>query len=65
MHMPAVTASSLIPHGGGAVTILVISILFAMLCATIAVEMRRNHILWLVISFVGSFVIISAVHAVI
>ncbi len=57
--------SELIPHGGGAVAILIASIVIALIAGTVALELHRNMFSWMVTTFVVTFVIISAVnHAV-
>ena len=50
-----------VPHGGGAVAILIASIVMAAVAATVAVERRANIAVWMISAFVGTFVVISVV----
>jgi hypothetical protein len=58
-------ASSIIPHGGGAITILIAGILLAVILAIVAMEMQRNPWVWAAIGFVATIIVASAVNAVI
>ena len=57
-------AASVIPTGGGAVIIIVISIFVGVICGITAAEMRRNMFGWTIIGVAGSLLVISAVRAV-
>jgi uncharacterized membrane protein YeaQ/YmgE (transglycosylase-associated protein family) len=57
-----VLGSSRIPHGGGAVAILIAGIVCAVIAATVALEMRRNMVAWMVVTFVGTVLVIAASH---
>ncbi len=57
-------AAGIIPHGGGAVAILIASLVTAIVAATVAVEMHRSLFLWSTATFLGTFVLISAFAAV-
>lgn len=50
-----------LPHGGGAVAIVVASIVVAVIAATVAVERRRNIAVWMIGAFTVTFVVTSAV----
>lgn len=50
-----------VPHGGGAVAILIASIVMAVIAATVAVERRTNIAVWTIGAFVVTFVVISVV----
>ena len=50
-----------LPHGGGAVAILIASIVMAAIAATVAAERRANIAVWSIGAFVGTFVVISVV----
>ena len=54
--------SELIPHGGGAVAILIAAIVIAVIAAVVALELHRNMFGWMLTAFVATLVIISAVH---
>jgi len=56
-------AAALIPHGGGAVAILIVSIFAAVTAGLVAIETHRNEYLWMLAGFVAAFVVISAIHA--
>jgi len=56
-------AASLIPHGGGAVAILIGAIFVAVAVGIVGIELRRNQYLWMLASFVAAFVLISLIHA--
>jgi hypothetical protein len=58
-------ATSFIPHGGGAVAVLIASIVVAVIATTVAIEMQRNVFGWAIIGFVGTAILVCAVHAVI
>jgi hypothetical protein len=62
--MGSVAGGSVIPTGGGAVAILIGSIFVAVVCGMIAIEVNRNVWGWMVVGLVGSFLIISVLHAV-
>jgi len=62
--MGSVAGGSVVPTGGGAVAILVGSIFVAVACGIVAIEVNRNLWGWMVVGLVGSFVIISALYAV-
>ncbi len=62
--MGSVAGGSVIPTGGGAVAILIGSIFVAVACGMIAIEVNRNVWGWMVVGLVGSFLIISVLHAV-
>lgn len=49
-----------LPHGGGAVAILIASIVMAVIAATVAVERRANIAVWTIGAFVLTFVVASA-----
>ena len=61
----SVATGSFIPTGGGAVTILIVSIFVGVACAMIAIETNRNLWGWMLANVVSSFVIINARHAVV
>jgi len=61
--MDRVQASGVLPTGGGAVAIIIGSIFVAVIVAVVAIETNRNPYGWMVVGFVASFVIISAIHA--
>jgi hypothetical protein len=48
-----------VPHGGGAVAIVIASIVMAIIAATVAVERRANVAVWMIGAFVVTFVVIS------
>lgn len=50
-----------LPHGGGAVAIVIASIVVAIIAATVAVERRSNVAVWMVGAFVITFVVASVV----
>ena len=55
--------SGLLPHGGGAVAILIVSIVIALLTALVALELRRSTgamFAWMITAFVVTFVVVSA-----
>jgi hypothetical protein len=52
--------SDLVPHGGGAVAILIASIAMAVIAGMIALELQRNMFGWMVTVFVVTFVVVSA-----
>jgi hypothetical protein len=52
--------SDQVPHGGGAVAILIASIAMAVIAGTIALELHRNMFGWMVTAFVVTFVVVSA-----
>ena len=54
--------SELIPHGGGALAILIAGIVIAVIAAVVALELRRNMFGWMLTAFVATLVIVSAVH---
>ncbi len=58
-------AASLVPHGGGAAVILIGAIFVAVVMGIVALEVGRNLYLWMVISFVAAFALISVIHAVV
>lgn len=54
-------ASGVIVYGGGGAAILTASLVIAMIAATVAIEKRRNLYVWLLGSFAGTFLIMTAV----
>ena len=54
-------ASGVIQYGGSGVAILTASLVIALIAATVAIEKRRNLFGWLLGSFAGTFVVITAV----
>jgi hypothetical protein len=56
-----VLGSSLIPHGGGAVAILIAGIVSSVVAATVALETRRNMVGWMAATFVGTIFVAAAV----
>ncbi len=56
-------AASLIPHGGGAVAILIGAIFVAVAVGIVGIELRRNQYLWMLAGFVAALVLISLIHA--
>jgi hypothetical protein len=58
-------ASSIIPHGGGAITIFVMAMWLGVIAAIVAMETQRNPWVWAVIGFVATIIVASAVNAVI
>jgi hypothetical protein len=50
-----------LPHGGGAVAIVVASIVVAVIAATVAVERRGNIAVWMIGAFTVTFVAASVV----
>lgn len=56
-------AAGIVPHGGGAVAIVVAGIVVGIVCVTAAIEMNRNPVLWGLVGLIGTLVIVSAVHA--
>jgi len=56
-------AAALIPHGGGAVAILIGAIFVAVAVGIVGIELRRNQYLWMLAGFVAAFVLISLIHA--
>lgn len=57
---PEVLGASLIPHGGGAVAILIAGMVCAVIAATAALEMHRNMVAWMVATFVGTVLLLAA-----
>jgi hypothetical protein len=51
--------SGLVPHGGGAIAILIASIWMAVIAAMIALEKRRNMAIWMLGAFIATFVLFS------
>ena len=47
--------SQLIPHGGGAVAILIAAIVIAVIAAVVALELHRNMFGWMLTAFVLKF----------
>ena len=58
-------AASWIPHGGPAIAILVAGIFVAVVGAIVAMEKQRAPVVWAIIGFVATIVVVSAVLAVI
>ncbi len=56
-------AGSAIPHGGGAAAIIIGAIFVAVTVGIVAIELRRNPLLWTLTSFIAAFILISAIHA--
>ncbi|MFC9768540.1 hypothetical protein [Rhodococcus jostii] len=56
-------AVGVIPHGGGAVAMVIAAIFVGMICVMVAIEMRRNSVVWGVVGLVGTVVLVSVVHA--
>jgi len=56
-------AAALIPHGGGAVAILIGAIFVAVAVGIVGIELRRNQYLWMLAGFAAAFVLISLIHA--
>ena len=50
-----------VPHGGGAVAIVIASVVMAAIAATVAAERRTNIAVWTIGAFVGTFVVVSVV----
>lgn len=50
-----------LPHGGGAVAILIAGIVMAIIAATVATERRANIAVWMIGAFVVTVVVVSAV----
>ena len=50
-----------VPHGGGAVAILIAGLVMAVIAATVAVERRANIAVWTIGAFVVTVVVVSAV----
>jgi hypothetical protein len=53
-------ALGVVPHGGGAIAILIASIVMAVIAATVAVERRANIAVWTIGAFILTFVVASA-----
>jgi hypothetical protein len=58
-----VTSARVIASFGGEIAFVVASLAVAIFAAIIAMEMRRRPIVWAVIGFFTTFVVASAVHA--
>ncbi len=56
-------AASLIPTGGGAVAILIVSMIIGIICGVVGIEMHHNVFGWMISGFVTSLIVISAIHA--
>ena len=52
----------IIPRGGGAVAILIASIVIALIAGVVALELHRNMALWMLSAFIVTLVTISAVN---
>ena len=52
---------AVLPHGGGAVAIVVASIVVAIIAATVAVERRANIAVWMIGAFTVTLVAASVV----
>ena len=50
-----------LPHGGGAVAILIAGLVMAVIAATVAVERRANIAVWTIGAFVVTVVVVSVV----
>ena len=50
-----------VPHGGGAVAILIAGLVMAVIAATAAVERRANIAVWTIGAFVVTVVVVSVV----
>ncbi|MBJ7339600.1 hypothetical protein [Mycolicibacterium sp.] len=58
--MPStISALAIIPHGGPAIAIVVGCIFSAVIAAIVALEIHRPAVLWAVIAFVVSLVVLS------
>jgi hypothetical protein len=59
-NMSTWVAVGVLPHGGGAIAILIAGIVMAVIAATVAVERRANVAVWTIGAFVLTFVVIRA-----
>jgi hypothetical protein len=60
-----VTAAGVIAPFGVEVAFLIASVAAAVFAAIVAMEMQRNPLVWAIIGFFTTFIVASAVHAVI
>ena len=58
-----VTSAGVIAPVGVEIAFLVASLAAAIFAAIVAMEMRRGPVVWAIIGFVTTFVVVSAVHA--
>jgi hypothetical protein len=60
-----VTAAGVIAPFGVEVAFLIASVAVAVFAAIVAMEMQRNALVWAIVGFFTTFIVASAIHAVI